>query len=107
MSEAAYAVSMPIQTVRCTLAQKEKGDPYVVEIAITPKVDFENGKAVKAQLNWGEASAPMLVYALIYAGTGLDNSANVLGPEVVRMVNEFTTKKCAEVKDELPAPGPN
>jgi hypothetical protein len=107
MGEAAYAVSMPTQTVRCTLAQKEKGDPYVVEIAITPKVDFENGKAVKAQLNWGEASAPMLVYALIYAGTGLDNSANVLGPEVVRMVNEFTTKKCAEVKDELPAPGPN
>ena len=103
MSETAYAVSMPTQTVRCTLAQKEKGDPYVVEIAIAPKVDFENGKAVTAQLNWGEASAPMLVYALIYAGTGLDNSANVLGPEVVRMVNEFTTKKCAEVKDELPA----
>jgi hypothetical protein len=102
MSETAYAVSMPTQTVRCTLAQKEKGDPYVVEIAIAPKVDFENGKAVTAQLNWGEASAPMLVYALIYAGTGLDNSANVLGPEVVRMVNEFTTKKCAEVKDELP-----
>jgi hypothetical protein len=27
----------------------------------------------------------------------------VLGPEVVRMVNEFTTKKCAEVKAEAPA----
>ncbi len=45
----------------------------------------------------------MLAYALIYAGTGLDNSANILGPEVTRMVNEFTTKKCAEVKAELPA----
>ena len=36
----------------------------------------------------------MLAYALIYAGTGFDNSTNVLGPEVVRMVNEFTGKKC-------------
>jgi hypothetical protein len=44
----------------------------------------------------------MLVYALIYAGTGLDNSANILGPQVVRMVNEFTTKKCAKLKDDLP-----
>jgi hypothetical protein len=44
----------------------------------------------------------MFVYPLVYAGTGLDNSANVLGPEVVRMVNEFTTKKCAEVKAEAP-----
>ncbi len=102
MSEPAYEVVVPTQKVRCTLEQKEKGEPYVVEIAIAPKVSFENGKAVKAELNWGEASAPMLVYALIYAGTGLDNSTNILGGEVVRMVNEFTGRKCGEVKNELP-----
>ena len=102
MSEPTYEVSVPTQKVRCTLAQKDKGEPYVVEIAIAPKVGFENGNAVKAQINWGEASGPMLVYALIYAGSSIDNSANILGPEVARMVNEFTTKKCAEVKDELP-----
>ena len=45
----------------------------------------------------------MLVYALIYAGTGLDNSANVLGPEVTRMVNEFTIKKCTRLKEHLPS----
>ena len=45
----------------------------------------------------------MLAYALIYAGTGFDNSTNVLGPEVVRMVNEFTSRKCKRVKDELPS----
>ena len=45
----------------------------------------------------------MLAYALIYAGTGFDNSTNVLGPEVVRMVNEFTGKKCKRLKDDLPS----
>jgi hypothetical protein len=40
---------------------------------------------------------------MIYAGTAIDNSTNVLGPELVRMVNHFKTKKCAEVKDELPS----
>ena len=102
MSEATYQIVVPEQKVRCTLARKAEGEPYVVEVSIAPKVTFENGKAVTASLNWGEASAPMLVFALIYAGTGLDNSTNVLGPEVVRMVNDFATKKCAEVKDELP-----
>jgi len=100
MTEANYEVVMPEQKVRCTLAQKKEGDHYAVEVTIAPKVAFEDGKAVKARLNWGEATAPMLAYALIYAGTGLDNSANLLGPEVVRMVNEFTTKKCAKLKDE-------
>jgi hypothetical protein len=101
MSEAKYEVAMPAQKVRCSLAQKGEGEPYVVEITLAPKVKFENGKATTASINWGEASAPMFIYPLIYAGTALDNSANVLGPEVARMVNEFTTKKCAEVKAEL------
>jgi hypothetical protein len=106
MSENAHDIAMAPQKVRCTLAQKTEDAPYVVEITLAPRAKFENGKAVEAQVNWGEASAPMFIYPLIYAGTGLDNSANVLGPEVVRMINEFTTKKCAEVKAEAPAANP-
>ena len=101
MSDPAYEMTLAPQKVRCTLAQKDGGEPYAVDITLAPRAKFENGKAVEAQINWGEASAPMFIYPLIYAGTALDNSANVLGGEVVRMINEFTTKKCAEVKAEL------
>jgi hypothetical protein len=103
MSEPAYDMTMPTQKVRCTLAQKDGGEPYAIEATLAPKAKFENGKATSASVNWGEASAPTFIYPLIYAGTGLDNSANVLGPEVVRMINGFTAKKCAEVKAEAPA----
>jgi hypothetical protein len=103
MSEPAYDMVMPAQKLRCTLAQKDGGEPYAIEVTLAPEAKFENGKATEASVNWGEASAPTFIYPLIYAGTGFDNSANVLGPEVVRMVNEFTTKKCAEVKAEAPA----
>jgi hypothetical protein len=102
MTETSYDIVLPEQNVRCALDRKSEGEPYAVEVSIAPKVAFENGKAVSAKINWGEAKAPMLVYALIYAGTGLDNSANILGPEVTRMVNEFTTKKCAKPKDDTP-----
>jgi len=103
MTQANYEVALPAQKVSCTLAQKSEGEPYAISVSIAPKVTFENGKAVSARLNWGEANAPMLAYALIYAGTGFDNSTNVLGPEVVRMVNEFTGKKCKRVKGDLPS----
>ena len=54
---------------------------------------FKDGKAKEATINWGEASAPMFIYPLIYAGTRFDNQTAVLGPEVVRMVNEFTMRR--------------
>lgn len=103
MTDANYEVDLPEQKVNCTLAQLKGGDPYAVEISIAPKVAFENGKVASAHVNWGEAKAPMLAYALIYAGTRLDNSTNVLGPEVTRMVNEFTSRKCKKLKDDLPS----
>jgi len=69
------------------------GEPYVVEATLAPKVKFKDGKAKEATINWGEASAPMFIYPLIYAGTRFDNQTAVLGPEVVRMVNEFTMRR--------------
>ncbi|HEY6670428.1 MAG TPA: hypothetical protein VI075_05785, partial [Methyloceanibacter sp.] len=55
MSEAEYEVVMPQQKVRCTLAQKTEGEPYVVELTMAPKVKFKDGNASEATINWGEA----------------------------------------------------
>jgi hypothetical protein len=60
VSEPKYQIVMPQQKVRCTLAQKDKGEPYAVEITMSPKVKFKDGKATEATVNnWGPASAPL------------------------------------------------
>jgi hypothetical protein len=102
MTEANYEVVLPEQKVHCTLAQKSAGEPYAVDLSDRAKGRLRGLQSGLGKAHWGEAKAPMLAYALIYASTGLDNSANILGPEVTRMVNEFTTKKCAKLKDDLP-----
>jgi hypothetical protein len=101
MSDPNYKLAAEPQTVRCAVHQKG-GKPYVITVDLAPRVTFKNGKATEAQVNWGDVSAPAAIYPLLYAATGLDNSTNVLGPEVVRQVNKFARKDCAEVKDELP-----
>jgi hypothetical protein len=89
-----------MHTVRCTV--QEDGKPYAINIELAPRVTFRNGEATDAQVNWGDVSAPAAIYPLLYAATGLDNSTNILGPEVVHQVNKFIRKDCAKVKDELP-----
>jgi hypothetical protein len=100
MSARHATIKGDMHLVRCTVAQD--GKPYVIEVALAPRVTFKNGKATDAKVNWGDVSAPAAIYPLLYAATGLDNSANVLGPEVVRQVNKFIRKDCAEIEDELP-----
>jgi len=87
-------------TVRCDLQQD--GEPYVMEIELAPTVTFKNGKATIAKVNWGDLSAPAAIYPGIYAATGLDNTTNFLGPEIVHQINKFVRKDCAKVKDRLP-----
>lgn len=101
MSEPHYTLVMDPLTVRCTLDRKD-GEPYVVEIEMAPELSFKNGEATKATMNWGDVSAPKGIYPLLYAGTGLDNSTNLLGPEAVDVVNQFIDKDCADVNGELP-----
>ena len=101
MSEPNYKLAANPQTVRCALHQKG-GKPHLVTIDLAPRVTFKNGKATEATVNWGDVSAPSAIYPLLYAATGLDNSTNALGPELVSQVNKFIRKDCAEVKDELP-----
>ncbi|MGH6735261.1 MAG: hypothetical protein ACRECX_04180 [Methyloceanibacter sp.] len=106
MSGPRYQAAADVQTVRCSLHNKD-GKPYIVEIELAPRVTFENGKATEAQVNWGDVSAPAAIYPLLYAATGLDNSTNVLGPEVAHQINKFARKDCAKVKSELPGAAPD
>jgi len=101
MREPRYELVTDPQTVRCSLHQKE-GVPYVVEVKLAPEVTFKNGAASGAKVKWGQITAPSGIYALLYVGTSLDNSTNVLGPEVVRQINKFIRNDCESVKDELP-----
>jgi hypothetical protein len=101
MSEPRYKAVAETQTVRCSLHHQD-GKPYVVELALAPVVTFKSGKATGATVNWGRVTAPSAIYPLLYAATSLDNSTNILGPEVVRQVNKFAREDCAEVRDELP-----
>ena len=101
MSEPAYDMVMPAQKLRCTLAKKTAASLMPSRSRSRPRRNRER-QGDRGQRQLGRGLSADLHLSVDYAGTGFDNSANVLGPEVVRMVNEFTTKKCAEAKAEAP-----
>jgi hypothetical protein len=79
---------------------RDKEPKASITFEITPKVTFENGKAVKALMGWGKIEAPTLVKGAMWTATATDNTFNVLQGTVVEDINDFTAKKCDEVKSE-------
>jgi hypothetical protein len=101
MTEAKYVAAFDPTTVTCDISRGPSADKYVFKVSLTPKVTFEAGKATAAELQWGEIDAPLLAKGVIWPITGIDNKTGMLSGQFTAIVNEFTTKKCDEVKDQL------
>jgi hypothetical protein len=101
MTEPKAEIEFVKHTVTCSIAG-EKG-PTDFSFELTPKVTFENGKATKAQANWGKIEGPTLIKSALWTATAADNSVNILSSTIVGEVNDFISKRCDEVKDQWAA----
>ncbi len=104
MSDAKGEVELNEQKLECDIEAAEAGgEKTTIKLSMKPKVTFENGVATKASFNWGAVEAPALAKGVIWPAVKLDNSLGMFSSTFVKMINRFTTTKCDEVKDLLPA----
>jgi hypothetical protein len=94
-----YELALDKHSINCELDREP--DKYAIKMEIAPKVQFRDGKAVKAQMNWGKVDAPLLAKSVIWSATAADNTFGALQGTVVEDINDFIGVKCLEVKDDL------
>jgi hypothetical protein len=99
VSEPNFDLVIDKHNVECALDRDN--DKYEIKVEIAPKVTFKDGKAVKAQMNWGKVDAPLLAKSVLWSATAADNTFGALQGTIVDDINDFVGVKCLEVKDEL------
>ena len=99
-TEPKYEAAFDEHELACDIA-RDGEEPYSFKIAMTPNLTFENGKATEGYVTWGALEAPSVAKSVLWPATAMDNKVNVLGGEVVKVVNELIDNKCNEVKAEL------
>jgi hypothetical protein len=92
-------ITLDKHTATCTVGH-DKGDVTEFKFDMTPKVTFENGKATKAEVNWGKIEAPTLIKSALWTATAADNSVGLLSSTITDAINDFIGKQCDEVKDQ-------
>jgi hypothetical protein len=98
MSTPDFELKLAPHQITCEIEREKGNDDIKMEIA--PKVQFKQGKAVKAQLNWGKIEAPALAKTVLWSATAADNTFGALQSTIVEDINDFIGTKCLEVKDE-------
>lgn len=83
-------------TVSCMVDREDNKEPTSLTFVFSPKVTFEKGKAVTAQMNWDKIEAPTLLKSALWTATAADNKINMLSGTLVEDINNFITTKCTE-----------
>jgi hypothetical protein len=80
--------------IECHLEAKAGKEAQTIEFTIDPVVNFENGKAVKAALHWGDVGGSTAAKSALWSATALDNALNMLQGALLEQINEFFGAKC-------------
>jgi hypothetical protein len=94
MAEAKYEAKIGMHHVACHLTATSGKDVQTIEFTIDPTVTFENGKAVKASLHWGEVKGSTTAMSALWPTTAADNAFNILQGVLLEQINEFFGTKC-------------
>jgi hypothetical protein len=96
MSEPKLEIKVGKHKVACNLEQEDGKETHKINFTIDPTLTFENGKAVKIVLGWGEVDGTTLAKSALWSATAVDNTFNVLQGAVLEQINEFFGPKCDE-----------
>jgi hypothetical protein len=97
MSEPKLEIKVGKHKVACNLEQEDGKETHKLNFTLDPIVTFENGKAVKAVLNWSDVDGTTLAKTALWSATAVDNTFNVLQGAVIEQINAFFGPKCDEV----------
>lgn len=101
VKEPKHTTQLDKHSVSCVIEKvKEAEAASEIKFEFSPTVEFEQGKAKSAKMNWGKIEAPTLIKGAMWTATAADNTVNMLSGTLVEDINDFVSNKCDEVKEE-------
>ena len=87
-----YELKLATHSVQCEVEREKEVVP--VSVALTPRAQFKDGKAVKVWLGVGEIQAPAVVKGAIWTAAQLEDTFGVVHSDLVKEINRFVYERC-------------
>ena len=92
LSKPQFELKLAKHAIRCEV-EREK-DVMPVTVALSPRFQFKDGKAVKAWLGIGEIEAPAVLKGAIWTAVQLEDTFGIVHSDLLREINKFVHERC-------------
>lgn len=94
VSKPSYTLAFPEHTVKCEVEREKEVTP--INIKLAPKIEFKDGKAVKAFLGLKDIEAPAVVKGAVWTVATVEDNVGLFHGDIIKEVNTFIGPKCEE-----------
>ncbi len=92
VAKPAHTLDFPKHTIKCEVEREKEITP--VSVSLKPKIEFKDGKAVKAYLGLGDIEAPAVIKGAIWTVAKIEDTVGLFHGEIIGEVNKFISAKC-------------
>jgi hypothetical protein len=92
MTENRYTLKLPKHPASCEV--EYKGERYPVIVQLAPEIHFRDGRATSVTLGVQEIEANILIKALLWSASKLEDSFGLFQTDFVRGVNRYVERHC-------------
>jgi hypothetical protein len=87
-----FELKLTTHAIKCEIERDKEVMP--ISVALAPRFQFKDGKAVKAWLGIGEIKGPAVVKGAIWTAAQLEDTFGIVHSDLLREVNEFVYQRC-------------
>ncbi|MBX9588700.1 MAG: hypothetical protein K2X43_05305 [Hyphomonadaceae bacterium] len=87
-----FELKLATHKVQCDVEREKEVVP--ISVALTPRVQFKDGKAAKVWLGIGEIQAPAVVKGAIWTAAQLEDTFGVVHSDLIKEINRFVYERC-------------
>lgn len=85
-----FELKLSLHAIRCEVERDKEVMP--ISVAMSPRFQFKDGKAVKAWLGLGEVQAPAVVKGVIWTAAQLEDTFGIVHSDLLREINRFVER---------------
>ena len=92
LSKPQHELKLAMHTVKCEV-EREK-EVLNINVNLAPRIQFKDGKAMKAWLGVGEIQAPTVIKGAIWSAAQLEDTFGVVHSDLIKEINRFVYERC-------------
>jgi hypothetical protein len=92
MTDDRYTLKLPKHPASCEV--EYRGERYPVTVQIAPEVKFEDGRATSVTLGVQEVEANIVIKALLWSASKLEDSFGLFQDDFLRGINGYVEQHC-------------